>query len=168
VVAPAALLHDLLEYTSEAGQRRILVRVSGPFDAGVDSVVALDAGDRLLRVSVAAASLRADQVDSLDQLFSLHTGHDRLRREALLAFAGREGADWSYTLALPTAADSESLMTCLLECPVRDSTVAQRLLFVDVGVREAAAAADRDDVESSPIEPQSPPPETETETEKVE
>lgn len=158
VDAPPAQLHDIVEYTSQAGQRRNLVRVSGPFDAGVAPSVALEAAGRLLRVSLAAAALLADQVDAVDQAFVLHTGHDRPRRDALVALAARENSgDWSYSLALPAAADGESLTSCLVACPVRGSAVSQRLLFVDVGVLVSRDA--EDDVESSPIEPQSPPPE---------
>jgi hypothetical protein len=166
VDAPPANLHDLIEYTSEAGQRRLVVRVSGPYDGTASPVVSFEAG-RLMRVTVAAGVLRNDQVEAVDQLFVAHTGHDRLRREALVALAARESSDWTYVLALPTAVDSSSMTSGLVACPVRDSDAAQRLLFVDVGVPlgESLANIDTDDVPSSPsqLEPQSPPPETEDE-----
>lgn len=141
---------DLVEYLSESGQRRVILRVGGPFDVGAQHATLLNEADpRRLLVSVDPIAIHQQQAVAIEASLALRAGADldsgagldRGRDDALKALLARVPRRWSAEVVLPAAADSATLTSVALPGS----------LFVDVALRD-----DRRSTLSSPIEPRSP------------
>jgi hypothetical protein len=140
---------ELVEYLSDTGQRRVILRVDGPFDVGAQHATQLNESDpRRLQVSVDAIPIGAHAIESLLALragANLDTGAglDRGRDDALKALLARAPRRWSVDVVLPAAADIGTLTSVALP----------GALFVDVALLRDERS---EQMLSSPIEPHSP------------
>lgn len=142
---------ELIEYLSEMGQRRVILRVNGPFDVGAQHATQLSEADpRRLQVSVDAIPIHAQQAVAIEASLALRAGAnldtgaglDRGRDDALKSLLAREPRRWSVDVVLPAAVDTATLTSVALP----------GALFVDVALRDEMG----EQMWSSPIEPRSP------------